>query len=77
MKKKWKPYYSDYCHNCGNDLEVYSACPEEKDDEDETYVFDEEEVRCVSCKFKSRITVSDYGEASIQEGNINEIDNED
>lgn len=77
MEKKWKLFYSGDCPNCGNDLEVYSEIPEEDDDEDGTYVFDEEEVRCVSCEFKSCITLSDYGEASIQEGNLNELNNED
>lgn len=77
MAKEWKVFASDNCPNCGNNLEVLSDCPEEKDTEFEQWFIDGEKVRCCSeCGFESALSVDD-GEAWIQEGNISELSAED
>jgi ribosomal protein S27E len=72
--KEWKLFAGGDCPNCGNDLEVYSSVPESEDNgKTGVLVYEDEEVRCVKCKFRSAILLNG-GSAYIQDGNIDEID---
>ncbi len=74
MKKQWK-HYNDNCPNCGEDLEVFSAIPKEQETDD-IQVYDGENVRCAAkCGFESCIDVSEDGNATVQDGNIDELEN--
>lgn len=70
MEKKWKIFAGEDCPNCGDNLEVLSESPEENDTDFEQWFTDGEDVRCCSeCGFKSAVSVSDDGEAWVQDGN--------
>jgi hypothetical protein len=74
MKKQWKIFASESCPNCGDNLKVLSSSLESKDTEFEQWFSDEEEVECCgACGFKSAISVSEEGDAWIQDGNIDEL----
>ena len=55
------------CPNCSNNLEVNTT--HEQTSEFEDYVYDGDEVRC-NCGFESCISVDEYGNAGVQDGNI-------
>lgn len=56
--KQWR-YYPDSCNDCGNDLEVFT------ESEQEGFVFDEEEVRCVECGATGIFDVRDEDDVRI------------
>lgn len=76
MPKEWKFFPVD-CPNCGGQLEVFTDAKSELDDDVEVYVFDGDEVRCsTECGFESCIDVDDDQNATVQDGNIDELQKE-
>lgn len=57
--KEWKPIAWEQCENCGNDLEVLTACSIEGN------VYDSDEVRCVECKATGSVSIEEDGLAWI------------
>ena len=55
----WR-YYPDACHECGDDLEVFT------ESEQEGFVFDNDLIRCVECGATGIIEVWDDDDAGIQ-----------
>lgn len=76
MKKEWKMIIGENCPNCGDNLEVLSECLEKDDTDSGQWFVDGEDVKCCGdCGFESAISVVD-GEVWIQDGNINELNDE-
>ena len=72
MKKEWKALQHEWCPNCGDSLEVLSEYPESGDTETMQWLSDCDEVRCVSCGFKSAVSV-DEEDFFVQDGNIYDL----
>ena len=73
MKKEWKLFVAESCPNCGESLEVLSACLEGDDTDFEQFFMDGDDVRCmVGCGFLSSMS-ADGEHAWVQDGNINEL----
>jgi hypothetical protein len=73
MEKKYKIFHAEDCPNCGDQIEVLSEFPEEKDTEFEQWFMDGEYCRCVAeCGFVSHIS-ADGDNVYMQEGNIDEL----
>ena len=73
MEKAWKILKCEDCPNCGDALEVFSACQEGDDTEFVQYLMDGDDVRCAAgCGFLSAISADD-DDVWVQDGNINDL----
>lgn len=62
-----KDFPNESCPECGGNLTVKTKCDPSKDDDFEIWFTDGDEVTCDDCDFKSCISVSDDGEAWVQD----------
>ncbi len=70
--KQWIYFDHDCCPNCGDSL-VVMVDPEDLQDGEQLYE-DAADVKCISCKFKSALTVDgETSEISVQDGNIMDL----
>lgn len=77
MEKKWITLEGFNCSNCGDDVEVFTNCIQEPDNEEfGTFVYDGDDVRCMAeCGFKSHMIVYDEDCVGMDhEGNIEELE---
>lgn len=68
--REWKYLDLDECPKCGNSLQVYT-------DGNHGLVYDDDEVRCVECPFRSGICVEEDGRVWVQDGNRDEFEIEE
>lgn len=57
--KQWR-HYPDNCNDCGDDLEVFT------ESEQEGFVFDGDDVRCVECSATGYMVVYDEDDVRIE-----------
>ena len=62
-----KAFPNESCPECGGNLTVKTNCDPSKDDDFEIWFTDGDEVNCDDCDFKSCISVSEDGEAWVQD----------
>jgi hypothetical protein len=76
-QKQWKIWNSESCPNCGDAIEVLSECDENNDTEFEQWFMDGEDCKCVAdCGFLSAVSADENG-AWMQDGNIDELEDND
>jgi hypothetical protein len=69
--KQWIYYEFDCCPNCGDNL-IVMVDPNDTQDGVQLYE-DAADVKCISCKFESALSVGDTSEISVQDGNIMDL----
>ena len=62
-----KDFPNESCPICGGNLTVKTKCDPSNDDDFEVWFTDGDEVCCDECDFKSCISVSEDGEAGVQD----------